>query len=100
MIRVQEGDSDALAMLFGRYARLVRVVSIRILRDEAEADDLVQTLPIRSPRRQGIRHFEKAREIMDCPWRDSTPSSSSRLTINAASFFGNDPAALNRVYGL
>src|SRR6267142_5017939 len=44
MIRVQEGDSDALGMLFGRYARLVRVVSIRILRDEAEADDLVQEL--------------------------------------------------------
>jgi RNA polymerase sigma-70 factor (ECF subfamily) len=44
MIRVQEGEGDALAMLFGRYARLVRVVSVRILRDEAEADDLVQEL--------------------------------------------------------
>ncbi len=44
MIRVQGGESDALAMLFGRYARLVRVVSIRILRDEAEAEDLVQEL--------------------------------------------------------
>jgi len=44
MIRVQEGESDALAMLFGRYARLVRVVSIRILHDEAEAEDLVQEL--------------------------------------------------------
>jgi RNA polymerase sigma-70 factor (ECF subfamily) len=44
MIRVQEGESDALATLFGRYARLVRVVSIRILRDEAEAEDLVQEL--------------------------------------------------------
>jgi RNA polymerase sigma-70 factor (ECF subfamily) len=44
MIRVQEGDRDALTLLFGRYARLVRVVSIRILRDEAEAEDLVQEL--------------------------------------------------------
>jgi len=44
MIRVQQGDSDALGSLFGRYAGLVRGVSIRILRDEAEADDLVQEL--------------------------------------------------------
>lgn len=38
------GDQDALSILFRRYARLVRVVSHRILHDEAEAEDLVQEL--------------------------------------------------------
>ncbi len=41
---VQAGNSDALGVLFRRYARLVRVVSLRILHDEAEAEDLVQDL--------------------------------------------------------
>lgn len=35
-------SKDALAILFSRYARLVRVVAQRILRNESEADDLVQ----------------------------------------------------------
>src|SRR5258708_31547 len=38
------GDEDALSILFRRYSRLVRGVSLRILRDDAEADDLVQDL--------------------------------------------------------
>jgi RNA polymerase sigma-70 factor (ECF subfamily) len=38
------GDDDALSVLFHRYSWLVRGVSLRILRDEAEADDLVQDL--------------------------------------------------------
>jgi RNA polymerase sigma-70 factor, ECF subfamily len=40
--RVQTGDREALASLFRRYANLVRNVGQRILRDKAEADDLVQ----------------------------------------------------------
>src|ERR1700730_8267507 len=60
MIRVQEGESDALAMLFGRYARLVRVVSIRILRDEAEADDLVQELFLFVHREAGVCDLSKS----------------------------------------
>ncbi len=36
------GDRDALALLFRRYGHLVRNVGQRILRDRAEADDLVQ----------------------------------------------------------
>ena len=40
--RVQAGDRDALALLFRRYAHLIRNVGRRILRDKAEADDLVQ----------------------------------------------------------
>jgi RNA polymerase sigma-70 factor (ECF subfamily) len=42
MARVQTGDRDALTLLFRRYAHPVRNVGQRILRDRAEADDLVQ----------------------------------------------------------
>jgi RNA polymerase sigma-70 factor, ECF subfamily len=39
---LRAGSKDALGILFRRYARLVRAVAHRILRDAAEADDLVQ----------------------------------------------------------
>lgn len=42
IIRVQIGDSEALTLLFRRYAHPVRNIGQRILRDKAEADDLVQ----------------------------------------------------------
>jgi RNA polymerase sigma-70 factor (ECF subfamily) len=44
MARIQAGDNEALALLFGRYRRLVRAVSFRIVKDDAEAEDLVQDL--------------------------------------------------------
>jgi RNA polymerase sigma-70 factor, ECF subfamily len=37
-----EGEKRPLAILFRRYARLVHAVGRKILKDEAEADDLVQ----------------------------------------------------------
>jgi RNA polymerase sigma-70 factor (ECF subfamily) len=42
--RLQAGEQEALGCLFERYARIVRSVAARILRDAAEADDLVQDL--------------------------------------------------------
>ena len=39
-----KGDQEALGLLFQRYARVVRNVANRILRDASEADDLVQDL--------------------------------------------------------
>jgi RNA polymerase sigma-70 factor (ECF subfamily) len=42
--RITSGDSEALGLLFGRYARPVRSIGRRILRDDSEADDLVQDL--------------------------------------------------------
>jgi RNA polymerase sigma-70 factor, ECF subfamily len=42
MARIQAGDREALSVLFRRYARPVRNVGQRILRDNAEAEDLVQ----------------------------------------------------------
>jgi RNA polymerase sigma-70 factor, ECF subfamily len=40
--QVREGAKEALGVLFRRHARAVRNVASRILRNEAEADDLVQ----------------------------------------------------------
>lgn len=40
--QVSQGIKEALAHLFRRHARTVRNVACRILRNEAEADDLVQ----------------------------------------------------------
>ena len=42
MTRVSGGDKEALACVFRRYARLVRAVGYKILRDDSEADDLLQ----------------------------------------------------------
>ncbi|MFZ1974605.1 MAG: sigma-70 family RNA polymerase sigma factor [Candidatus Acidiferrales bacterium] len=42
--RVQAGEHEALGCLFQRYARVVRSIAGRILRDSSEADDLVQDL--------------------------------------------------------
>jgi len=39
---VQQGDHDAFASLFDRYYRLVLSIALKILRDRAEAEDLMQ----------------------------------------------------------
>ena len=44
IIQICEGSREALAVLFRRYARLVRGVSFRVLRDASEANDLVQDI--------------------------------------------------------
>lgn len=41
---ISRGDREALASLFGRYARVVRGVAYRVLRDASEADDLLQDI--------------------------------------------------------
>jgi RNA polymerase sigma-70 factor (ECF subfamily) len=40
--RVQEGDKEAIGYLFRRYARTLHGIGRRVLRDTAEAEDLVQ----------------------------------------------------------
>jgi RNA polymerase sigma-70 factor (ECF subfamily) len=42
MSLICQGDAESLSCLFRRYARLVRSVAFKILRDQSEADDLVQ----------------------------------------------------------
>lgn len=44
LARVSAGDLDALASLFERYARIVRGLAYRVLRDASEADDLLQDI--------------------------------------------------------
>jgi RNA polymerase sigma-70 factor (ECF subfamily) len=41
---VARGDQEALGHLFQRYGRLLHSIAVRILRDRAEAEDLVQDL--------------------------------------------------------
>jgi RNA polymerase sigma-70 factor, ECF subfamily len=41
LVLVQSGDREALGVLFDRYARLVFSVGLRVIRDTAEAEDLV-----------------------------------------------------------
>lgn len=41
---IRDGEKEALALLFRRHARSVRNVAYRILRSEAEAEDLLQEL--------------------------------------------------------
>jgi len=42
--RICGSDREALASLFRRYARIVRGVAYRVLRDASEADDLLQDI--------------------------------------------------------
>jgi len=44
LAQICEGSSEALAVLFRRYARAVRGVAYRVLRDASEADDLLQDI--------------------------------------------------------
>jgi RNA polymerase sigma-70 factor (ECF subfamily) len=44
MVQLGEGGREALAVLFRRYARAVRSIAYRALRDASEADDLVQDI--------------------------------------------------------
>ena len=39
-----DGNKESLAVLFRRYARIVRGVAYRVLRDSSEADDLLQDI--------------------------------------------------------
>jgi RNA polymerase sigma-70 factor (ECF subfamily) len=58
--RICADDHDALAVLFERYARLTRIVAARILKDEAEAEDLVQDLFLFIQRKCGIFDSSKS----------------------------------------
>jgi len=57
---IAHGDQHALTLLFQRYSRLVRIVSLRILRDEAEADDLMQDLFLFIYREAGVYDTAKS----------------------------------------
>ena len=52
--RIARDDREALALLFRRYGRLVWTVGKRIVRDEAEADDLLQDVFMLIARRAAV----------------------------------------------
>ena len=51
---IKRGEREALSLLFRRYARLVRSVGRRILRNVSEADDLVQDVFLYLHRKNGL----------------------------------------------
>jgi RNA polymerase sigma-70 factor (ECF subfamily) len=51
---IHAGDREALAMLFRRYAHSIRNIGRRILRDKAEAEDLVQEVFLYIHRKSGL----------------------------------------------
>ena len=57
--RIAGGDSQALSDLFRRYARLAHWVGRRILRDDGEADDLVQEVFLYIYRKSAL--FDKSK---------------------------------------
>ena len=54
MAQMRNGEKEALTPLFRRHARAVRNVAYRILRNEAEADDLVQEVFLLVCRKAGL----------------------------------------------
>jgi RNA polymerase sigma-70 factor (ECF subfamily) len=56
---LREGNTDAFAIIFKRYHRLVHVTALNILRDAGEAEDLTQTVFLEIYRRVG--QFDPAR---------------------------------------
>ena len=59
---LREGANEALGILFRRYAHMVRNVAYRILRSEAEADDLVQEVFLFVFRKAGLFDPPRLRE--------------------------------------
>ncbi|MFY9801568.1 MAG: sigma-70 family RNA polymerase sigma factor [Candidatus Acidiferrales bacterium] len=57
---IYSGNGEALAALFGRYSRLTRSVAVRILKDSAEAEDLVQELFLFIQRKCGMFNSSKS----------------------------------------
>ena len=60
MARLQSGDQEALGHLFDRYGRLLRSIATRILKDAAEAEDLVQDLFLFIQRKCGMFDSSKS----------------------------------------
>ena len=60
MARIGDRDKEALACLFHRYARLVRSVAYKILRDDSEADDLLQEVFLFIHQKSGVFDSSKS----------------------------------------
>jgi RNA polymerase sigma-70 factor (ECF subfamily) len=54
LLQISTGDQEALAILFRRYAKLVWSVAEKIVRNKAEADDLLQDVFLLIQRRASV----------------------------------------------
>jgi sigma-70-like protein len=72
MAQICEGSREALAVLFQRYARIVRGVACRVLKDTSEADDLLQEIFLLVHRL--CRTFDSSKGSAQLPSCESTPA--------------------------
>src|SRR6267154_5620277 len=63
LAQISTGDQEALAVLFRRYARLVWSVAERVVRNKAEADDLLQDVFLLIQRRASVFDSSKGKGI-------------------------------------
>ena len=107
--QIREGVREALGVLFRRHARKVRSVAYRILRDSAEADDLVQEVFLFVFRKATLfdpalgtasswlvqvayhRAFDRRRHLTSRRFY-------SNLELEEATLLAKEPAALISVY--
>jgi RNA polymerase sigma-70 factor (ECF subfamily) len=61
IVKIGIGDKEALSVLFRRYANLTRNIGRKILRDESEADDIVQEVFLYIQRKSGVFDSAKGR---------------------------------------
>jgi RNA polymerase sigma-70 factor (ECF subfamily) len=102
LARISEGDREALGCLFESYARVVRGIAARILRDSAEAEDLVQDLFLFIQRKCGIFDSSKSTARSWLVQMAYHRSIQRRRYLNARQFYsqagiGNDA---NQVVGI
>jgi RNA polymerase sigma-70 factor, ECF subfamily len=96
------GDGEALAILFQRYVRLIRGLVTRILRDSAEAEDLVQDLFIFLQRKCAIFDSSKSSArswIIQMAYHRAIER---RRYLTTRQFYsrGSDEAVRNKVVGV
>jgi RNA polymerase sigma-70 factor (ECF subfamily) len=74
MALLNQGDADALRVLFSRFSRLVMGIALRILRDRGEAEEIVQDVFVYLHRKAGLYDATKgaARQwIVQLAWHKS-----------------------------
>jgi RNA polymerase sigma-70 factor (ECF subfamily) len=96
------GDQEALGILFQRYARLTRGLVARILRDPAEAEDLVQDLFIFLQRKCAIFDSSKSSARSWIIQMTYHRAIERRRYLTTRQFYsrGTDDAARSRVVGV
>jgi RNA polymerase sigma-70 factor (ECF subfamily) len=88
--QIQQGERDALAVLFRRHGRTVRNVAYRILRNDAGVDDLVQDIFIFLFRKSAL--FAVRRAPGSCRLPIVVPSTAAAISTPGISTpAGNSP---------